>query len=99
MPQSVEARAKLQFALTRYQPCEFEGPVEILASPERELDSSLADLLPHRRALVFEKHDEISSEKAACLMQSIFEAALAKAGYTPPQEPSIGSIRLAAREA
>ena len=50
VPQSLEARAKLQFALSRYKPRKFDGPVEILASPERELDSSLADLLPRRRS-------------------------------------------------
>jgi hypothetical protein len=100
VPQSVEARAKLQFALSRYKPRQFDGPVEILASPERELDSSLADLLPRRRSqLVFEEHCEISTAKAASLMQVIFKAALAEEGSPPPQEPSMGSMSLAAREA
>ncbi|MGH6825078.1 alpha/beta fold hydrolase [Methyloceanibacter sp.] len=100
VPQSLEARAKLQFALSRYKPRKFDGPVEILASPERELDSSLADLLPRRRTrLVFEEHGEISTAKAASLMQSIFEEALADAGSSPPHELSIGSMSLAAREA
>jgi len=100
VPQSVEARAKLQFALSRYKPRQFDGPVEILASPERELDSSLADLLPRRRSqLVFEEHCEISTAKAASLMQVIFKAALAEEGSPPPQEPSTGSMSLAAREA
>ena len=67
---------------------------------ERELDSSLADLLPRRRSqLVFEEHGEISTAKAASLMQVIFEAALAEEASPPPQEPSIGSMSLAAREA
>jgi len=97
---SVEARAKLQFALSRYKPRRFDGPVEILASPERELDSSLADLLPRRRSqLVFEEHGEISTAKAASLMQMFFKAALAGEGSPPPQEPSLGSMSLAAREA
>ena len=100
VPQSLEARAKLQFALSRYKPREFDGPVEILASPERELASSLADLLPRRRSrLAFEKHDEISTVKSASIMQSIFDAALAEAGSSPPQELSMGSMSLAASEA
>jgi thioesterase domain-containing protein len=100
VPQSVEARAKLQLALSRYEPRKFDGPVEILASPERELDNSLADLLPQRRSrLVFEEHGEISTAKAASLMQLIFEEALAEEGSPPPQELSIDSMSLAAREA
>jgi hypothetical protein len=99
VPQSLEARAKLQFALSRYEPRKFDGPVEILASPERELDKSLTDLLSRCRArLVFEQHGEISTAKAASLMQSIFEEALAKRGFSP-QKPSIDSMSLAAREA
>jgi hypothetical protein len=99
VPQSVEARAKLQFALSRYKLRRFDGPVEILASPERELDKSLTDLLPRQRSrLVFEEHGEISTAKAASLMQSIFEEALAERGF-PPQERSIDSMSLTAREA
>jgi thioesterase domain-containing protein len=100
VPQSVEARAKLQFALSRYEPRKFDGPVEILASPERELDKSLTDLLSRCRArLVFDQHGEISTAKAASLMQSIFEEALAERGLPPPQKPSIDQMSLAAREA
>jgi thioesterase domain-containing protein len=100
VPQSVEARAKLQFALSRYTPRRFDGPVEILASPERELDKSLTDLLSQCRArLVFEQHGEISTAKAASLMQSIFEEALAEGGFPPPQKPSMGSMSVAARQA
>jgi hypothetical protein len=88
----------LRYRATR--PREFDGPVEILASPERELASSLADLLPRRRSrLAFEKHGEISTVKSASIMQSIFDAALAEAGSTPPQELSMGSMSLAASEA
>jgi hypothetical protein len=47
---------------------------------------------------VFEEHGEISTAKAASLMQVIFKAALAGEG-SPPQEPSIDSMSLAAREA
>ena len=60
----------------------------------------MADLLPRRRSqLVFEEHCEISTAKAASLMQVIFKAALAEEGSPPPQEPSMGSMSLAAREA
>jgi hypothetical protein len=48
---------------------------------------------------VFEEHREISTAKAASLMQVIFKAALAEEGSPPPQEPSMGSMSLAAREA
>jgi hypothetical protein len=48
---------------------------------------------------VFEEHGEISTAKAASLMQVIFKAALAGEGSLPPQEPSIDSMSLAAREA
>ena len=99
-PQSLEARAKLKFALSRYKPREFDGPVEILASPERELASSLADRLPRRRSrLAFEKHDEISTGKSASIMHLIFDATLAEAGSSPPQELSRASVSLAASEA
>jgi hypothetical protein len=60
----------------------------------------LADLLPRRRSrLVFDEHGEISTAKAASLMQLIFEEALAEEGSPPPQELSIDSMSLAAREA
>jgi hypothetical protein len=60
----------------------------------------LTDLLSRCRArLVFDQHGEISTAKAASLMQSIFEEALAERGFPPPQKPSINSISLAARGA
>jgi hypothetical protein len=48
---------------------------------------------------VFEQHGEISTAKAASLMQSIFEEALAERGFPPPQKPPIDLMSLAAREA
>lgn len=98
-PESIEARAKLQVAMSRYKLRKFDGPVEILASPEREMDLPWAELLPQRRVRrVFEKHSEIATGKAASLMQSIFDAALAEASSSPP-EPAEAAMSLAAREA
>jgi thioesterase domain-containing protein len=99
-PESIDARAKLQVAMSRYKLREFDGPVEILASPEREMDSPWAELLPRRRVRrVFEKHSEISTGKAASLMQSIFDAALAETVSSPPPEPAEATASLAARQA
>lgn len=100
VPQSIDARARLQVAMLRYKPRKFDGPVEILASPERDLDNPWADLLPRRRARrVFMKHSEISSGKAASLMQEIFDAALAEAGPSASgrEEPPAAAERVAAR--
>lgn len=76
-PESVDARAKLHAALRHYQPRIFDGPVEILASPERDTTHPWSGLLPRRRVhQVFEKHNEVSSAAAARLVQSIFDATL-----------------------
>ena len=76
-PGSIDARAKLQAALRHYQPRIFDGPVEILASPERDTTHPWSGLLPRRRVhKVFEKHNDVSGATAARLVQSIFDATL-----------------------
>jgi len=100
MPQSVEARAKLHVAVSRYKPRKFDGPVEILASPERDMDNPWAELLPQRRARrVFAKHSDITSGQAASLMQSIFDAALGGTRSSAPvrDKPAVTTKRVATR--
>jgi hypothetical protein len=88
--ESIDARAKLQLALSQYRPRSFDGPVALLASPERDPTDPWASLLPQLRIHhAFSTHSEIASAIAARLMQSIFDAALA--APSPPARPELAS--------
>ena len=78
LPSSIDARAKLQLALLQTRPRSFDGPVDLLASPERDPDEPWRRLMPQLRVHnVLEKHGDISTAVGARVMQSIFDAALA----------------------
>jgi thioesterase domain-containing protein len=85
--ESIDARAKLQLALLQTQPRSFDGPVDLLASPERDPAEPWGRLMPQLRVHnVLKKHGDISTAVGARVMQSIFDAALA--GKTrPPARP------------
>jgi len=79
LPDSIDARAKLQFALSQYRLRRFEGPVDLLASPERDPDYPWLGLLPQMRVhRVFAKHEEVSGAAAARVIQSIIDGVLAR---------------------
>ena len=85
---SIDARAKLQLALLQTRPRSFDGPVDLLASPERDPAEPWGRLMPQLRVhKVLEKHGDISTAVGARVMQSIFDAALA--GKTPPARPEL----------
>jgi hypothetical protein len=84
--ESIDARAKLQLALLQTQPRAFAGPVDLLASPERDPTEPWARLMPQMRVhRVLEKHSDISTAVGARVMQSIFDEALAQTA--PPARP------------
>ena len=88
--ESIDARAKLQLALLQTRPRSFDGPVDLLASPERDPAEPWGRLMPQLRVHnVLEKHGDISTAVGARVMQSIFDAALA--GKTPPTRPELAS--------
>ncbi|MGH6824205.1 alpha/beta fold hydrolase [Methyloceanibacter sp.] len=83
--ESIDARARLQLALLQTRPQGFEGPVDLLASPERDPTEPWVRLMPHLRVhKVLQKHSDISTAVGARVMQSIFDAALAA---PPPARP------------
>jgi thioesterase domain-containing protein len=84
--ESIDARARLQLALLQTQPRAFAGPVDLLASPERDPTEPWARLMPQMRVhRVLEKHSDISTAVGARVMQSIFDEALAQTA--PPARP------------
>jgi hypothetical protein len=88
LPHSIEARAKLQFALSQYRLRSFDGPVDLLASPERDPAEPWARLMPQLRVhKVLERHSDISTAVGARVAQSIFDAALAAS--PPPARPEL----------
>jgi thioesterase domain-containing protein len=89
--ESIDARAKLQLALLQTRPRAFDGPVDLLASPERDPAEPWGRLMPQLRVhKVLEKHSDISTAVGARVMQSIFDAALA--GKTLPAHPELASV-------
>jgi thioesterase domain-containing protein len=89
--ESIDARAKLQLALLQTRPRAFDGPVDLLASPERDPAEPWGRLMPQLRVhKVLEKHSDISTAVGARVMQSIFDAALA--GKTPPAHPQLAPV-------
>jgi thioesterase domain-containing protein len=92
--ESIDARARLQLALLQTQPRAFAGPVDLLASPERDPAEPWGRLMPQLRVhKVLEKHSDISTAVGARVMQSIFDEALAQTA--PPdraeREPSVAT--------
>jgi thioesterase domain-containing protein len=92
--ESIDARARLQLALLQTQPRAFAGPVDLLASPERDPTEPWGRLMPQLRVhQVLEKHSDISTAVGARVMQSIFDEALAQPA-TPARterEPSVAT--------
>jgi thioesterase domain-containing protein len=71
---AIEARAKFHAALLHYQPRNFDGPVTILCSPEK--DFPWKELLPRLRVYqVFDKH-EVNSAAAARFLEAAFDGTL-----------------------
>ena len=81
---STAAQAKLYAALSEFSPPAFGGPVTILASsrrmPRMQDGTHAAQILPNRTMhRVFDQHKDVTSDpRAAALLQTTFDAALAE---------------------
>ena len=81
---STTAQAKLYAAFSEFSPPAYNGPVTILASsrrmPRMQDGTHAAQLLPNRTMhRVFDQHKEVTSDpRAAALLQTTFDAALAE---------------------
>jgi pimeloyl-ACP methyl ester carboxylesterase len=83
---SLKAQAKLRAAYLRYQPRPFHRPAAVLLSSTRATNTKISNhLLPQQRVHVFDgDHRDISgSVTAACLLQSVFDAARVDGSAAP----------------